>query len=146
MFFNKRNLPQEMLHGFVHAAFVFTCLLIITCGTEPSGRGYSLPPGTLYTADNGDNGDTLKVSLGDTIDVTLQTIGPGEYGTPVISTPVVEFVKNLPVSPLVQNPAGVIQIYRFLATGLGNSKIDIPHSAGIGGVQITDFILIVVAN
>ena len=58
------------------------------CGSPSS------PSGKVLSFDNGDNGRVLSVALDDEIDVTLQTIGPGQYDEhPSVSSPAVAFSK-----------------------------------------------------
>ena len=97
------------------------------CNHSTSTSG-PLPPGILHNLDNGNAGQTVAVALGDTVDITLQTIGPGDYGTPEISSPAILFEKMLPVSAQVINPGGPIQIYQFIACMQGEATIFIPHT------------------
>ena len=95
------------------------------CGRNPSFSG-PVPPGTLHDLNNGNAGQTVAVAWGDTVDITLQTIGPGEYGTPELSSPAIHFEKMLPARVIL--PAGPTQIYQFVARAPGMAVISIPHS------------------
>lgn len=76
---------------------------------------------TQVSLTNADNGRSIAVVVGDEIDVTLQTIGPGEYGTPVLSSRSIRF---LGVSyPGPQNPGGPRQLFRFEAVVVGRAEI-----------------------
>jgi hypothetical protein len=75
---------------------------------------------------NADAGRTVVAAVGDTIEVTLQTIGPGQYGNPILSSGSVMFLGESPAG--VQNPAGPRQLYRFEAVARGAADITIPHS------------------
>jgi hypothetical protein len=79
------------------------------------------------------SGESVSAALGEEIDVKLQTIGPGEYETPVTSSPSVKFVSVSYVSPA--NPGGPTQLFHFEAVGVGEALISIPHSAN-GGFSI----------
>ena len=74
-------------------------------------------------------GQLLSISAGDTFDITLQNIGPGEYDTPAISGSVVQFVTETPGTEVI--PAGLTQIFYFTATGRGDAEITITHSGEI---------------
>jgi hypothetical protein len=78
---------------------------------------------------NADSGETVVAAVGDKIEVTLQTIGPGQYGTPTVSSVSVMFLgeSSPPGQP---NPGGVRQLYRFEADSSGRADIAIPHSGG----------------
>jgi hypothetical protein len=68
----------------------------------------------------------VNLGVGQTLTLTLQTIGPGEYGDPVLSSAVVVFDGEQP-APL-QNPGGPLQVYRFHGVAIGSALITIPHS------------------
>src|SRR6266545_4600970 len=60
---------------------------------------------------NGHPNRTLTASLGQTVELSFQSIGPGEYDTPpAITGASIRFVKMVPADVYV--PAGVTQIYR----------------------------------
>lgn len=101
-------------------AVVAVVLLALSCGTSPtSSDGISL--------DNSGNGTTISVSPGDKINVTLQTIGPGQYGTPTVSSGSVRFLgESAPAEP--PNPGGPRQLFRFEAVNVGRAEITIPHT------------------
>lgn len=76
--------------------------------------------------DNGDRGRRLTAAVGDTIEITLQTIGPGHYGSPVLSSGSVVFLGESSAGPPV--PAGPTQVYRFEAVASGLADITIAHT------------------
>ena len=78
---------------------------------------------------NADSGGTVVAAVGDKIEVTLQTIGPGQYGIPNSSSVSVMFLgeSSPPGQP---NPGGVRQLYRFEVVASGRADITIPHSGG----------------
>jgi ABC-type tungstate transport system substrate-binding protein len=78
---------------------------------------------------NADVGRTVVVGVGDTIELTLQTIGPGRYGTPTVSSGSIAYLGESPAGP--PNPGGTRQLYRFEAVVLGRADIRIPHSGGV---------------
>jgi hypothetical protein len=72
------------------------------------------------------NGTTLNVGRGDQINVTLQSIGPGFYEPPQISSAAVRFSgmgdAGLP------NPGGVRQLFMFEATSFGTATIQMAYT------------------
>jgi hypothetical protein len=64
----------------------------------------------------------LKVVHGSVreIVITLQTIGPGQYETPQISSSSIRFKGSY--FPREQNPGGPRQVYRFVAETVGEAK------------------------
>lgn len=77
----------------------------------------------------GDAGKTTMAAVGDTIEVTLQTIGPGQYGTPVVSSKAVVFLGESPAGQ--PNPGGPRQLFRFEVVASGRAEIAIPHTGPV---------------
>ena len=77
----------------------------------------------LNTADDGKH---VSIKVGREIVITLQTIGPGQYETPQISSSSIRFKGSY--FPREQNPGGPRQVYRFVAETVGEAKVEIPHS------------------
>jgi hypothetical protein len=75
---------------------------------------------------NSDSGRSLAVAVGDEIDVTLQTIGPGQFGSPVLSSGSLRFLGES--SPDAPNPGGARQLFRFEAAASGRAEVTIPHT------------------
>jgi hypothetical protein len=75
---------------------------------------------------NGDSGRSVTAAVGDTIEITLQTIGPGQYGNPSVSSPSVRFLGESAAEPA--NPGGARQLYRFEAASTGRADITIGHT------------------
>jgi hypothetical protein len=96
-------------------------VLLITVGC---GSSWS----QIISVDNGDAGRTVVASVGEKIEVTLQTIGPGQYGDPALSSGSVRFLGESPAG--VPNPGGPRQLYRFEAVTSGRADITIPHTGG----------------
>ena len=91
---------------------------------------------------NGDGGRRLMAAVGDTIEVTLQTIGPGHYGSPVLSSGSVVFLGESSAGPAI--PAGPTQLYRFEAVASGLAEITIAHTGDpTEGPAIPPFVLTV---
>lgn len=96
--------------AFVSASFVTGC--------SPSA----------IEVDNADSGQAVTAAVGQEIRVTLGTIGPGNYGDPLITSSSVRFL-NMSY-PKEQNPGGPTQVYRFEAMSVGRADIRIPHEGG----------------
>ena len=86
----------------------------------------SRPSGHELSLDNGDNGRVLAVRLGDEIHVTLQTIGPGEYELPNVSSSAVAFLGVSILTP--PNPGGPRQLFQFRVAAVGHADISIAHT------------------
>jgi hypothetical protein len=72
----------------------------------------------------------------DEIDVTLQTIGPGQYDEhPSVSSPAVALSKVSILMPA--NPGGPRQLFQFRAVTPGRAVISIPHTGQNPGFEIT---------
>jgi hypothetical protein len=97
---------------------VVTALLLTACRqAAPTPVG----PISLSIADTG---RTVAAPVGGEIDIKLQTIGPGQYATPKLSSPAVRFQTMSYVSPPV--PAGPTQLFRFEVVAPGQATISIP--------------------
>src|SRR4051812_8851233 len=69
----------------------------------------------------------LSLSVGQELDLTLQTVGPGEYiSPPAISSAAVHFLDVSLVSPAV--PAGPTQRFRFRAEAPGQAVLTFQHT------------------
>ena len=75
-----------------------------------------------------DNGTTVALSVGDTLDVELATVGPFYFGTPTISSTAVRFLRESDQFANPPNPGGgKTQRYSFEAASAGNTQITIPR-------------------
>jgi hypothetical protein len=84
----------------------------------------------------GNTSQSLTVPAGTQFSVTLQTVGPGEYGSPpTVSSEAVHF---LDVSQVIPNvPAGPTQRFRFGATTRGKAIIVFQHTGNNRTVEDT---------
>jgi hypothetical protein len=73
-----------------------------------------------------DTGKTVSLKPEQELSITLQTVGPGRYGDPQISSAAVRSVGE--GQPGVQNPGGPRQVLRFQAVSVGEAEITVPHS------------------
>ena len=76
---------------------------------------------------DGDTGSTVNAEVGQAIQLTLHTIGPGNYDSPSSSEPVLRFVGE--DDPKAQNPGGPTQLYEFDAESAGTVTVTIPHTS-----------------
>jgi len=90
--------------------------------------GCGSPANQTTSLGNADAGRTVVVAVGDKLEVTLQTIGPGQYGDPIVSPGSVMFLGESPAG--APNPGGARQLYRFEAVAPGRADISIPHTGG----------------
>jgi hypothetical protein len=70
-------------------------------------------------------GQDVDAAVGQPIQITLQTIGPGEYDSPQISSPAIRFESATFAKE--QIPGGPKQIYHFRAVSEGEAQIKIRH-------------------
>ena len=82
-----------------------------------------------------DNGRDMMVSFHQEVHVTLQTIGPGQFGKPVVSSAAVEF-EGMSFAA-VQNPGGPTQLYEFRTVDNGAAVVTIPHDSGSAPFTVT---------
>ena len=76
---------------------------------------------------NGLPSHTLSITAGRDLEITLQTIGPGEYASPpLVSSGGVRFLGARLVTPAV--PAGPTQLFRFEAVSQGVAVIVFHHT------------------
>ncbi len=115
---------ESSLNGklIVSLAFVITCF--ISCSNNnPTNNNSST---SEYHLVGSNNGQTVMIKVGDTIDITLQAIGPGSYGLPEINGNAIGFIYDSTVSPYL--PAGPTQKYGFVGIKVGNSSISVSDS------------------
>ena len=102
--------PQFRLLGLIVGAG----LGLVGCGQGP-------------VEENGAPSHTLTVKAGRELELTLQTVGPGEYASPPsLSSGAVRFLDVQLVTPAV--PAGPTQRFRFEAVQPGDAVIVFHHT------------------
>jgi len=97
---------------------------------EPTAR-----PTSQFSLTMADTGRTITVPVASEVDVTLQTIGPAEYGNPQLSSPSVRFLSVSYVTPPV--PAGPTQLFRFEAAAQGQTTITIQSTGHSPEFEVT---------
>jgi hypothetical protein len=83
------------------------------------------PQHALYL-NRANTGQHVAATVGQPIHITLQTIGPGQYNSPEISSSAIRFESVAFADK--QNPGGPTQVYHFLAASEGEAQIKIPHT------------------
>ena len=96
-------------------------------GIAQNAAWQSSIPRHVLSLDNRNSGQRMTATVGQAIQVTLQTIGPGQYVSPQISSAAVRFVNT--GFAKTQNPGGPRQIYHFRAASEGEAHLTIPHEA-----------------
>ena len=97
---------------------------VASCSSDKSAQTQDVQ-GQLVLSGS-DVGSAVTVAVGQQIKIALQTIGPGEYSTPSISSDSVHFL-NLSV-PAGQNPGGIQQDFWFDGTSVGSAVVTIAHT------------------
>src|SRR5512143_37372 len=95
-------------------AAAFVALVLTVCCHSSKAR---------ISLDNSDSGKSITAQVGDTIEITLQTIGPGQYATPSVSSGSIRFLGEF--SAGLPNPGGPRQLFRFEAAAPGRAAITI---------------------
>ena len=82
------------------------------------------------------HGQTLTLSVGQQLDLTVGTVGPGEYvAPPSISSTALRFLDAKVVAPHL--PSGPTQLFRFQAEARGRAIVVITHSGDDPTIQDT---------
>jgi len=114
------------LRAIARVVPILTILIASACGER----------NPVSVSIKGSTNQTLTVPAGTQFTVTLQTIGPGEYGSPpTVSSGAVDFLDVSLVSPYV--PAGPTQRFRFDATTRGKGIIVFQHTGNNPTVEDT---------
>lgn len=83
----------------------------------------------VLSLNRANDGQHVAATVGQPIEIAMQTIGGGQYGTPQISSRAVRFEGSAFKPPREQNPGGPTQLYRFTAVAEGEAQVRIPHTA-----------------
>jgi hypothetical protein len=103
---------------FFCALFVLAVSCCLARAARAAGAGTS-----LLSLGSSDNGKRVAVGVGQAIEITLQTIGPQQYGAPKISSPTVRYESVALKMP--PNPGGTTQVLRFRAVVEGEASIQL---------------------
>lgn len=91
-----------------------------------SAAGTDTDTAAVLQVSAADADGVVMVNIGQSIDLTVQTIGPGQYDEPLLSSDALTFEESHFAT--LQNPGGPRQIYRFHAAKKGTVTIAIPHT------------------
>jgi hypothetical protein len=114
--------------------------LAASCMPDPtSASGGRCMSVNLRNLANTDDGGTFSVHVGEEIDITLQSIGPGSYSiSPTLSSSNLTIIEiTIPAGPM--NPGGPTRLYRLRAEAAGQVQIQIPFEATDGGAPHPPF-------
>ena len=79
---------------------------------------------------------TFKITVGQELDLTVGTVGPGQYeAPPSISSNALQFLDAAIVGPYT--PGGPQQLFRFKGQTRGTAVVVIQHSSGGPTIQDT---------
>ena len=111
--------------GFFLAALTMFWMLCGSAGAQNGGISANGEQRALLLSVE-DSGRQVAAAVGQKIEITLQTIGPGSYEeTPQISSPAIRF-ENVHLRWPV-NPGGPTQVYVFRAAAKGKAEIQMRH-------------------
>jgi hypothetical protein len=104
------------------------CRLVVAwvCGVGLATFGCGSRQSQTISLTNADAGRTVAAAVGDQVEATLQTIGPGQYGDPSVSSRAAVFLGESRVGP--PTPGGPTQLFRFEAIAPGRADVTIPHT------------------
>lgn len=84
----------------------------------------------------GELGQTVRVHVGQELDITVGTVGPGEYqAPPSILPPILRFLDARVIPPHL--PSGPTQLFRLEAQARGTAVVVITHSGTNPTIQDT---------
>ena len=100
------------------AVVVVAASALVLCRDHPDG---------LITYDRSANGKTVTVGVGEGFDIALDSVGPGRFTTPVVSSEAVHFVSETESSCShdCSPGGGKTQRFRFEAVETGRAEISI---------------------
>ena len=78
----------------------------------------------VLSLDFANNGQHVRTKLGQQIEITLGSVGPAQYGTPLVSSTAVQLESTALNWP--PNPGGATFIYIFEAAAVGEAQVIIP--------------------
>jgi hypothetical protein len=81
---------------------------------------------------------SITIARGSQLTIVLQTIGPGHYATPAVSSPVVQFLSE--TSAGVAVPSGPTQEFHFQAVNAGRAVVVFQHTGS--NPSVTDTIVV----
>jgi hypothetical protein len=120
-------------------------LFLASCCSAAFSAHWAQTPGTssrgaqqALTLDVTNDGQQITATVGEQIDVNLASVGPKQYGNPIISSPALRFDNvaiKMPVSP-----GGHMQIYIFDAVAEGEALLQIPSDDAARSFTVTVYV------
>jgi len=117
---------RDILEGKVQENIAWGVGLItavLVAGGCSASTSNSVPPVVLKYAPS----QTINLAVGQELEITVGTLGPGSYGAPTISSAAVVQVPDYTVDSIV-TPGGPTQHFRFMAQGAGQAVITLGQS------------------
>ena len=89
------------------------------------------------------NGQHVRATVGQQIEITLGTLGPAQYGVPLVSSTAVRLESTALNWP--PNPGGPTFVYIFEAAAAGEAQVTIPmlHSSEAGYAEKNTFVTMI---
>jgi hypothetical protein len=103
--------------------FLCALLVLMVSSSFAGAEGADGTDTNLLSLGSRDNGKHVAVAVSQAIEITLQTIGPQQYGAPKISSLAVRYESVALTMP--QNPGGPTQVLRFQAVAQGQATIQL---------------------
>jgi hypothetical protein len=121
-----KRLWSEIMLKLRWASLLVGAVLVFCEGIEGQNRPESAQEQILFLT-NANDGQRVAAAVGQQIEISLATIGPGSYGDPIVSSAAIRF-RNV-AWPNRKPRGGPTQIYIFQATAEGEAEIRIPYSS-----------------
>jgi hypothetical protein len=126
-----------MMHSRSIAFFVALALLETLCGKAAAQKDAS--PSSVnqrvLSLNLTNSGQHVVATVGQQVNITLQTIGPAQFGTPQISSPAIRFENVAVKKPRL--PAGPTVVYIFETSAEGEAQIQIPSTNPSANFAVT---------
>jgi len=107
--------------------FVAIALLGALCATT-NAQKVSMSSTTIkqevLSLNFANNGQHVRATVGQQIEITLGTVGPAQYGAPLVSSPAIRLESTAFEWP--PNPGGRTSVYIFEAAAVGKAQVIIP--------------------
>jgi hypothetical protein len=107
--------------------FFLALALIAFSGNAPAQAPNNAPRARLQilSLNYENDGQHLQATVGEPIEITLQCVGPRQWGPPQVSSSAIRFEHVMLKMPAI--PAGPTQLFIFDAATAGTAKIQIPY-------------------
>lgn len=98
--------------------------------TAQTPRAETGEPQSVLSLTRANNGQRATATVGQTIQVDVESLGSAEYENPQVSSPNVRYLNSVQAMP--PNPGGAIPIFVFEAVSAGEAEIRIPRRESPG--------------